>query len=367
MTRTACFSLLLAASLSGCFIVDSSLYENLPSSGTDLGVDAGPRDLGPEQDLGQVDGGGPQAADVCGDPSTPVLRDTTRGLFVDTTTATSTSVSPMCGGGAIGNDRFFAVDVTAGEYWHFHLAADPMFAPTETDRNPVVYVLGSDCNARPTSCGSVFADSCGGRSDEHFAFVAPASGRFYIGVDDASPGGGHYELNAFRPVCGNGTAEHGESCDDRDAGTCSASCRKIVGTTSEGAFPTEAEFNDNSVEANEVAFFETTSVQIDGFVGGIGDCYPDVFQVRALVANTRVVVSALTNTGTPCPGGGSALYSLRLLDATGTPRGATTDDANGCPHIDATLPMGVYFLDVRADDLGATAPAEYRLGITKTP
>ena len=377
MTRTFCLTLLLATALSGCVIVDSALFENLPPAGTDMGVDSsvdlGPRDLGPP-DLA-LDGGPPGivAADVCGDPMTPVLAGTTRMLKVDTTTATGASLTPSCGSSmARGLDRFFAIDVAAGEYWHFHLAADPMFEPSEMTRNPVVYVLASDgaggCNERPATCGPVYADSCMGRFDEHFAFVAPAPGRYYVGVDDASAGGGHYELNAFRPVCGNGMQEHGESCDDRDAGTCTLSCRKIVGETAAGPFPAEAEFNDNPVEANEMSFFGTTNVQISGDVGGGLDCYPDVFQIRAMAANTHITVDALTMTGAACASASSALYSLELRDAAGTVRGVATDDPMGCPHIEAPmLAAGVYFLTIRADDLIATANAFYNLRITRTP
>lgn len=60
-------SLLLAAGLSGCFVVDASLYEALPT-GADLGApDLGPPDLGPP-DLGPPDLGtdaGPPRTGLC--------------------------------------------------------------------------------------------------------------------------------------------------------------------------------------------------------------------------------------------------------------------------------------------------------------
>jgi hypothetical protein len=380
-------SLLLAAGLSGCFVVDASLYEALPTGADlgapdlgppdlgppDLGVDAGPPDLGPT-DMGSPDMGlmMPIPADVCGDPAAPVLAGTTRSLKIDTTGATGGSLTPAClGSMARGNDRFFAIDVAAGEYWHFHVAADPMFAPTETDRDPIVYVVGSDgaggCNDRPMNCAAVFANSCAGRSDEHFAFIAPTRGRFYIGIDDATPGGGHYQLDAFRPQCGNGIQEHGESCDDSMSGTCSTSCGKLVGRTTMGDFPTEAEFNDNSVEANQVQFVgaTTTQVEISGDVGGGGDCYPDVFEVRVEAVGTDVRVDSLTATGMVCTSPSSTLYTIQLRDALGNPRGTPVTGAP-CPSIEAlNLPTGVYTIWVRAVDPAATAPAAYRLRITR--
>ena len=373
---------LVAIGLSGCFVVDASFYESLSSgtvdAGFDAGIDLGDPDLG-SPDLGDPDLGSPDlgppvavAADICGDPMTLVLAGTTRSLKIDTTDATASSLTPSCAGStARGNDRYFAIDVAAGEYWHFHVAADPMFAPIETMRDPIVYVVGSDgaggCNDRPTNCAAVFANSCAGRSDEHFAFVAPAPGRFYIGIDDANPGGGHYQLDAFRPQCGNGIQEHGESCDDMASGTCSPNCRKLVGRTTMGDFPTEAEFNDNSVEANQVLFVgaTTTEVEISGDVGGGGDCYPDVFEVRVDTMGTDIRVDSLTAAGAVCTSPSSTLYTIQLRDALGNPRGTPVTGAP-CPSVDAQgLPTGVYTIWVRASDLGATAPAPYRLRITR--
>jgi hypothetical protein len=330
--------------------------------------DAGAGDGG-VVDAGDSSTGG---SDVCGDVATPVLSGTTRALAVDTTGASASSLTPACSGTtARGNDRFFAIDVSAGEFWHFHLVADPSFAPMELDRDPVVYVVSGDgaggCNDRPMNCAAVFANLCSGRSDEHVSFVAPSTGRFYVGIDDANPGGGHYLLDAFRPACGNGLQEHGESCDDTTSGTCSPDCRKLVGRTMTGDSPLEAEFNDNPVEANRVEFFgaTTTQVEIAGDVGGGGDCYPDVFEVRVETMGTDVRIEALTATGAACTSPSSALYTLQLRDASGTSRGTPVVGAP-CPSVEAlSLPVGVYTIWVRASDPAATAPAAYRLRVRR--
>lgn len=375
MTRTACFSLLLAASLSGCFIVDSSLYENLPRAGTDLGVDGGTTDLGTEDlgtdtDLGPADGGGPRAATRCGDTAAPLLIGTTRGLRVDTTGADTATLTPRgCPSMAIGNDAFYRIEVVAGDYWHFHLQADSAFS--EPDRNPIVYAVKADgsggCQDMPTSCQSVFANACTGRSDEHFGFTAPSSGTFYIGVDDATPGGGHYALDVIRPECGNGVQEHGEPCDEADAGvgvdaggpasTCNRSCRKIVGATAGGTFPSESEVNDNQREANVVSFVGTTSVLISGDVGVAGDCYPDVFEVN-VPAGGDLSVGQMGCSSDPG-------FRVDLRDSTGSLRGG---GAVGCPSINVTdLPAGAYFVSVRASDPGDLTPAFYNINITNLP
>jgi len=378
MTRTACFSLLLAASLSGCFIVDSALYESLPRAGTDLGVDFGPRDLGTDEDLGvdidlgPADGGGPRAASRCGDTAAPLLTGTTRGLRIDTTGADSATLTPRgCPSMAIGNDAFFRIEVVAGDYWHFHLAADSAFIVSEPDRNPIVYAVRADgsgnCQDMPASCASVFANTCSGRSDEHFGFTAPSAGTFFIGVDDATPGGGHYSLDVIRPECGNGEQEHGEPCDDADAGvgvdaggppsSCNRSCRKIVGVTASGNFPTESEVNDNQREANVVSFSATTSVLISGDVGVFGDCYPDVFEVNVAAGGDLMVAQS----GCVADPG----FIVELRDSTGTARGG---GAVGCPAINVTgLAAGAYFVTVRSSTPTDLAPANYNLSITNLP
>jgi len=353
----------------GCVEVDiptSTVIETVIRDGApmlDGGTDSGLVDA-------TVDAGIPEAADRCGEPETFVLSDTTRSLRVDTTTATGSSLTLVCAGSiASGYDRFYAIDAVAGDYWHFHLSADPAFAPLEPGRDPVLYVVaansGGVCDDRLASCPSDFANACVGRADEHFAFIAPSNGRFYVGIDDANPGGGHYQLDAFRPSCGNGIQEHGESCDDPDPATCSRTCRKIIGTTARGDFPAEAEFNDDVREANEIAFAGVLSTEITGDIGGVGDCYPDVFQIRVETAGIGVRIDALTGTGGPCPSTSSAPYTLQLYDAAGTQRAGGVDAA-GCPNVNApSLPAGSYTLWVKAQDLFATAPAFYRLRITR--
>jgi hypothetical protein len=362
--------LVVAATASGCAIVDPSLYEALADAGVDMAMpDDGGVDMEPPRDLGR-DMGGLVGADTCGDMTAPLLRGSTV-IHVDTTDA-SASFAPGCGaaGTAVGRDRFFRIEVTGGEYWHFHLAPDFNFA-TASARNPIVYVTQATdgrCDSR-VACDS-FSNQCSGPSDEHFAFTPSVSGTWFVGVDDANPDGGHYILTVVKPTCRDGTKEHGESCDEPGAPDCTTDCRKIVGSTRMGGFPTESEFNDNLVEANLVAFELAEEVEISGDVGGGGDCYPDVFKIVTRAGGGRIVVEALDAGGTPCSAGASAPYTLQLTDARTPPRILGGDLAgNGCPRVApqaSPLPESTYYLWVRANDPSTMAPTPYRLRISRT-
>lgn len=330
------------------------------AASSELGVDSGPVDAG----VGIV------GADACGDPATPVLARTTRGLRVDTNTATGPSLRLGCNGSiAGGQDRFYAIDVAAGELWHLDLASDPAF-PGETDRNPILYVVAglpapaTGCVDTLPMCATVYSDVCRGRSDEHLTFVAPAAGRYYIGVDDAVAGGGHYVLDAYRPLCGDGRVEPGESCDNPSRDVCSALCQALVGVTALGAFPAEVEFNHSAVEANLVSFVGTSSVEITGQVGG-PECYPDYFQVPLRISDGGLAVDVLTPGGLPCSDPTTVRFLLSVIDPSGAGLGSTADAA-GCPRI---LLMGTtegtYTVKLEALDPAAATAASYRLRVQR--
>src|SRR5262245_46685532 len=108
--------LVVATSLSlGCSIVDPKYYESLPlldgSSESDGGAEG--------------DSGTALPAEACGDKRARVLADTTRMIRIDTTRAADNVRASCTGHASEGNDLFFAIDVAAGEYWHFHLQVDP--------------------------------------------------------------------------------------------------------------------------------------------------------------------------------------------------------------------------------------------------
>lgn len=246
-----------------------------------------------------------------------------------------------CTGAATpGADGFFAVAMEAGEKWHFHLSVPPGELV-----NPAIYVLDS-CDDRRCQPGDGI-DVCDAEQDEHFSFVAPRAGTYFVGVDSRTTGGASYELLAVRPVCGNGGApEHSETCDDGNttAGDgCDDRCRAELGA----AAPGEVEPNDDLTGANVFG----APLAIDGIIGG--RCDVDHFTFAHAGGPLRA--SVLAGGGLACvdPPVGLALQLLASDGVTLRATGAPTAD-NECPVIDHDeLPAGEYFLRI-------TAPAEAR-------
>lgn len=325
-----------ALTLSGCFIVDDNLFNSLPGDGQDLGMstmDTGPVDMGVEQNL----------VDLCGDPNADflVLSGTLPELVLDTRELSNRSTD--CGSlDTPGNDGFIAVDVQAGEYWHFHLVSDPRVTQ---DRDPVLYVLQDTGGGCSRSCG-FNSDMCEGTTgDEHFAFEPDQDGRWYIGIDDRMPGGGVYILNVFRPVCGDDLAQHGESCDDTSDPLCDRNCRHVLNDTSS----TEQLPNDNSQEANFLDFPASNVLTVSGALGGNNCIYPDVYAFNVPAGGARVNVRALDEALQPCTAATLTPFRFAIFNGQGDQVAAPTVDATfNCAILeDIDLAEGAYDLFVQ--------------------
>jgi cysteine-rich repeat protein len=344
-TIRASVFLLLCLSLGACGITREHLDEVLNS---------GPEDAGRLPD-GQVNPGedaGPviRFDDVCGAENPEfLLRDTTPNIMVDTTSYANNNTG-SCNAMTPGNDVFLAVDVQAGEFWHFHLSA------LTPNREPILFLTTDACDQRDCEFSS---NSCDMEGDEHFAFIADESARWYLGIDDEVAGGAMYSLSAFRPSCGLDGREHGEGCDDGnnvDGDGCDSECHEELTTTRNA----EVEPNDNLIEANTLVLPPSNAMEVTGGIGGPGGClYPDVFAI-SIPAGGDIHVDALTPAGTACTSETLTPYDINLQNAGGDII-AGTEDANGCSIFRGTdLPEGRYY--IRLDLTTATSTvASYRI------
>jgi hypothetical protein len=318
-------SLSLLLAVAGCSLADASRYQALPEGP----VDGGTMDADgatPDPDAG-VDAGPPDqlAVDGCGDDDVYVITDSEEGIVVDTRPFASdvNSLPGSCGVSAPGPDAFFAVDVQAGEYWHFHLAVSPT-DPDRPNRDPILYLLNASC--AETQCSrELFANYCDSAGDEHFGFQFNESGRWYIGIDDGNPSGGLYTLGAYRPTC-NGTApaEHGESCDGEEG--CTEDCRRVIDEDS----VTESGFSFNVQEAN---------------------------LIRLSAGNE------LTFEGMTCTGAGASSIQVAIQSRTGMVR-ARSNAVNGCALVTSTFASeGRFFLVVTDQRADTRLPYAYRLHV----
>jgi len=372
--RGRTLTLICAASLlGGCFVVSSDHRDQVEANaGMDTGVPRGedggpPNDDGGGQDAGpgETDGGsGNILVDRCGDPDADyeVLRDSEPPFIVDTRDLVSRIGS--CGtGNAPGNDGFLAVEVTAGDLWHFHVIPDP--GTPDQVRDPFLYLVlpeGSSCDTR--ACQH-FSNACIGGGDEHFAFVAPEDGIWYLGIDDAMPGGGVYQIEAIRLQCGDGTKVHGEACDETGA-NCNSTCQQVLSETRS----TEVEANDNPIEANFVEIpAATNSLTLSGNIGGNSCNYPDVFNFRVPTAGTDLAVDILKSDGTICDNGSLTPFDIVLRDAAGEVRAAPmTNPTTGCAELRVSgLSASSFFLYLEHDAPIDDRIVTYNVRITLTP
>ncbi len=341
---------LFSLSVQGCGYFDPNLYLSLRSR--DAGIDGFVEiaDTGPT---------GVVASGVCGDPATSVISATVNRIPVDTTPFHNT-LAPNCSGhAALGNEGFLALDVVAGEYWHLHLQPDPA-DPASASRDPSIYLLSAGCDERACAESS---DSCTGPDGEHFAFVASTGGRWYIGVDDRNPGGGHYLLDVIHPSCGANGVEHGEACDDGnldDRDGCDHLCRSELSEASRS----ERIPNKTPVEANVLLVPTSGQMVVEGDIGG-SDCFPDYFAV-SVPDGASLDVTALDASELPCVDGVTARLSFSLLNADLTQVGGRRD-INDCPVIAGrALAAGEYLIRLTAS-ADQPRPEPYRMSVRLTP
>ncbi len=325
-----------------CDVFDPQLYMDRDAGPADSGgSDSAPVDSG-TVDSGAVDSGVVTLSNTClGGP--PLVTSTAEPISVDTTALSnniSSDVTSCAGSSAPGNDGFFSVEMTAGERWHFHVTA------LEPDGDPVVYVLGSGCDARGCQRGDA-TNNCN-RQDEHFTYVAPRDGTFIVAVDDAKGRGGTYTVLPVRPTCGNGLPlEHSETCDE-DSPNCTDECTAVIG---DGG--SEAEPNDDAVGANVLNF---TSGRVRGDIAS--QCDLASFRFTA-PAGAALTASVFTRGTSACNSAAPAL-DLELLSPDGrTLFGSVSAGIGECPQILGTEPFatgldGDYVLRIRptGDEVG---------------
>ncbi|HJL15513.1 MAG TPA: hypothetical protein RMH99_07660 [Sandaracinaceae bacterium LLY-WYZ-13_1] len=336
---------LAAAGLAtGCLIVNE---DRLDDAVREAGVDAPPEVM----DAGQMEEGIP-LVDTCGDAEAFELFDSTSSTMRVDTTGTSNQIVSCGSRGAPGNDGFIAVDVRGGDLWHFHVIPDPTVAGQE--RDPFLYLLDSTC--RNTSCNH-FSDACVGPGDEHFAFVAPADGTWYLGIDDRNEGGGVYQLGAYKLNCGDNMAVHGEACDG--TANCSRDCREILGVDR----PSEQLPNDNEIEANFIELPADRMIEITGSIGGDLCTYPDVYSFENVQEASTLTVEVRKSDGTVCDNPSLTPFDLVLRNPDGDEvAGGQTNASTGCAELVAPdLPAQTFFLYVEHDSPIEDRPVPYRL------
>jgi cysteine-rich repeat protein len=332
----------------GCDVFDERLY--LEADAGTPAQDSGPEDAGPSVFL----------ADVCNDADVPVLLSFNDFLDTDTTSLENDyfELATCLGRNAAGNDGFFAIDMIAGQKWHFHVKVTP-----GSSADPAVYVLGQSCDPRECQPGDGLNECIAGQ-DEHFSFVPDRTDRFLIGVDTIGNGGEALQVLAVRPVCGDGTKEHSESCDDSntDMGDgCDGSCRAEIpnaGATDPNA---EVEPNDEPFVNANIVDVSAGAVRVTGQLGS--KCDFDSFGI-VVPAGGSVRATLTTPSGEACPAGSPDLR-LTLRDPGGFTEVGRVD--GGCPAIDGDafaqgLPSGVYF--VRATTVTVNEPDVFAYGLT---
>lgn len=357
MRATQALSILAvaAALLGGCVVVNDTHLEELRDAGS------GPTDAPTGTDAPMEDANVPEdllrTVDRCGDSMALVLDDSTGGQVTIDTTGHTNRTSSCASRDAPGNDGFVAIDVLAGDQWHFHVIPDPSVA--DQDRNPFLYLLSEGCDNRDCEHQS---DQCQGGGDEHFAFVAPTDGRWYLGIDDRNAGGGRYLLEAVRLLCGDGVKVHGEACDGTT--NCSRNCREVLSDTR----PAEQIPNDNEIEANEIDFPASGEITISGSIGGDLCIYPDVYTFAVDTADTTLTARILKSDGSACDNPSLTPFDIVLRTAAGEERaGGMTNSSTGCSELTVTgLASGTYLLYLEHDTPIEDRPVTYQLHLQQS-
>lgn len=343
-------SIVLALAAPGCLVFDESLYL---ARERDAGADA----------TTAGDGGLPTVAlaDDCSGavPELALGDDVSVQRAFDTTALADDYGTLGCiGRPQPGPDGFFAVEMTAGERWHFHVRRQG------TGADPVIFVLDGQC--LDLACDPPNAlDACRADSDEHLSIVAGFTGTHYVGIDSGNADGFAGRVEVFRPVCGDGAQTHGESCEPgvTPSVDCTSDCHaRLV----DGAG--EHEVNDDSYMANLLAATAGTPLTVTGRIGSL--CESDVFAID-VPAGGAVAAELLTAGGSACPEGTLAT-ELQLLGPDGVVVRGRGAAAGNCPAIAGTetfatgLAAGRYYLRVYAVNDVVDRPFDYGLRVTLT-
>ncbi|MEM9189169.1 MAG: hypothetical protein AAGF12_08340 [Myxococcota bacterium] len=293
-------------------------------------------------------------ADRCS-PDAPMLLSQQDELVVSTLNLTNrvSEVQACTGTTAIGAEGFFGIEMQQGEKWHFHVTA------LETDGDPVLYILDAACDERACGDGEAI-DSCG-EQDEHLSYIAPSTGTFFIGVDDAGDRSGTYELLPIRATCGDLNREHSETCDDGNTESgdgCSSACRAEIASGG-----VEMEPNDDPADANILLMGEGTST-VDLNIAST--CDGDSFSV-VVPAGGSVTAQLTLRGGTACTAGVHGFEADFVAPNTQRVLGTVTPAVGSCPEFAGEafttgLDAGEYYIRIRPTSLERLT--EYSLTVT---
>jgi cysteine-rich repeat protein len=377
----------------GCFVFDEKFYKeleqrgNLLDSGDNGDLDSGqgdgdgdgdaPKDAGPKLDGAVKDDGGSEEVelhlvDSCGDKDMYMLHDTHPPIEVSTIGFADDISSNGCFASVPGPEGWMAIDMVAGDRWHFHVAPQNKVGQGQAVQNPALY-MRTDCGDNRGCNAGTSLNLCGNGQDEHFTFEATSNARWLFALDDINAAAGTYLLTVAKPICGNAIKEHNEACEDSNTDNgdgCSADCR--VELRSDNL--THSEFNDDWTTANLLSVLDVGKPQsVLGSIGGL--CDLDMYGFNVPSDNTTLTVTVGPANG---PAGGNDC-SLNAADATPI-TGLSLLDSNGrdelmmqgsndplvCPTL--TMPglaAGLYYIRVAGDETKKTFSYKMTVKLTK--
>ncbi len=298
-----------------------------------------------------------QVAEYC-DKDVPVRMESSDVFVIDNTASLLDNANDLSGCGIArelrGGDGFLAVQMSAGEKWHFHLHGS-------ADQDLALYLLPT-CDSR--SCTKA-VDRCPKGQDEHMTVVVPSAGLYYLGLDGVEgPAGSTVTLLAVKPVCGDGKKVHSEGCDDgniTDGDGCDSRCRYEISNAGATAF-TEAEPNGDTFSANVVHIpGDLGTVTIKGQTGG--PCDTDVFAVKVPAGETLQAIMR-NEANVACPAGVPTV-AMKISDAQGSTlaTGVPSAQSGTCPTVTLgpVAAAAEYYVSFATDN--STTPFKYQLEI----